>query len=49
MERIDDLQCAGLRLKQDSESYCFTSDAVILANLVKVKRGSSPTSGRAAE
>lgn len=39
MERIDDLQCAGLRLKQDSESYCFTSDAVILANLVKVKRG----------
>ncbi len=39
MDRIDDLQCAGLRLKQDSESYCFTSDAVILANLVKVKNG----------
>ena len=39
MERIDDLQCAGLRLKQDSGSYCFTSDAVILANLVKVKKG----------
>lgn len=35
MERIDDLQFEGLRLIQDSEGYCFTSDSVLLANYVK--------------
>lgn len=41
MIRIDDLQCGGLVLKQDTESYCFTSDAVLLANLVRVKNGAT--------
>jgi len=31
-ERIDDLQINGLKLMQDTNGYCFTSDAVILAN-----------------
>ncbi len=35
MERIDDLQFEGLKLVQDSEGYCFTSDSVLLANYVK--------------
>jgi len=30
--RIDDLQLAGLYLKQDSELFCFGIDAVLLAN-----------------
>lgn len=34
-ERIDDLQIDGLRLIQDKTKYCFTSDSVLLANLVK--------------
>ena len=35
MERIDDLQCRGLRLIQDSEKFCFGCDAVELANFVE--------------
>ena len=34
MERIDDLQCRGLKLIQDSEKFCFGCDAVELANFV---------------
>lgn len=34
-ERLDDLQYKGLRLLQRPDAYCFTSDAVLLANLVK--------------
>lgn len=38
-ERIEDLQCNGLKIIQNKELYCFTSDSVILANFVKVKTG----------
>ena len=33
--RIDDLQCNNLKIKQFVDGYCFTSDAVLLANLVR--------------
>ncbi len=38
-ERIDDLQFEGLKLVQNKNLYAFTSDAVILANFLKIKRG----------
>ncbi|MDY4592209.1 MAG: tRNA1(Val) (adenine(37)-N6)-methyltransferase [Eubacteriales bacterium] len=34
-ERLDDLEYKGMRLIQDKNGYCFTSDAVLLANLVR--------------
>ena len=34
-ERLDDLQWGGLELIQKKDAYCFTSDAVLLANSVK--------------
>ena len=34
-ERADDLELDGLVCIQDPSSYCFTSDAVLLANYVK--------------
>lgn len=37
-ERLDDLQINNLYVVQDKTKYCFTSDAVILSNFVKVKR-----------
>lgn len=37
-ERLDDLQYRGLRLIQDTRAYCFTSDAVLLANYVRARR-----------
>lgn len=37
--RLDDLEYKGLKLWQYPSLYCFTSDAVLLANLVKVKKG----------
>lgn len=40
-ERLDDLQLNNLFIIQDKEGYCFTSDAVALANFVKVKNGGS--------
>lgn len=36
-ERIEDLECAGLKIIQNKNLYCFTSDAVILANFLKIK------------
>ena len=33
-ERIDDLQCNGYRIIQDSEGFCFGMDAVLLANFM---------------
>lgn len=36
-ERIEDLQCKGLKIIQDDELYAFTSDSVILANYIKTK------------
>ena len=38
-ERLDDLQIGGLYIIQDPDEYCFTSDAVALANFAKCKRG----------
>lgn len=37
--RLDDLQVNGLKIYQHYDKYCFTSDAVILANFARVKRG----------
>lgn len=37
MERLEDLECNGLKIIQDTSLYTFTSDAVILANFVKLK------------
>lgn len=34
-ERLDDLQVNGLKIIQNPKKYCFTSDAVLLANTVK--------------
>lgn len=34
-ERLDDLQCKGLRLIQDPERFCFGMDAVLLSDFVK--------------
>lgn len=35
--RLDDLQYNDLKIYQYKDGYCFTSDAVILANLVRAK------------
>ncbi len=37
MLRLDDLQFKNLKLYQDSDNYCFTSDSVLLANYAKCK------------
>lgn len=34
-ERLDDLEYGGLKIIQNPSLYCFTSDAVLLANMVK--------------
>lgn len=36
-QRIEDLQCGGLKIIQDDTLYAFTSDSVVLANFVKIK------------
>lgn len=38
-ERLDDLQFNNLYIIQNSSGYCFTSDSVMLANFVKMKKG----------
>ncbi|MDE6605389.1 MAG: methyltransferase [Clostridia bacterium] len=37
--RLDDLQCNGLKILQYTDGYCFTSDAVLLANTVRCNQG----------
>jgi len=37
-ERIEDLQCKGLKIIQNKDYYTFTSDSVILANFIKMKK-----------
>lgn len=37
--RLDDLQYKGLKIYQNKDLYCFTSDAVTLANFAKIKKG----------
>ncbi|MEG0257125.1 MAG: methyltransferase [Christensenella sp.] len=38
MERIDDLQLKGLRIIQDSDLFCFGTDAVLLADFAHLCR-----------
>ena len=40
-ERLDDLQFNNLYIIQNKQGYCFTSDAVALANFVREKQGST--------
>ena len=37
--RIDDLQFEGLKIYQEEDGYCFTSDSVLLANYAKFLAG----------
>ena len=37
-ERVDDLQCKGLRLIQDPKGFCFGIDAVLLSNFCEIRR-----------
>lgn len=37
-ERLDDLQFEGLKIVQNKNLYSFTSDSVVLANFLKIKR-----------
>ncbi len=37
-ERIEDLQCQGLKIIQNKNLYTFTSDSVILANFINLKK-----------
>ncbi|PAB58087.1 tRNA1(Val) (adenine(37)-N6)-methyltransferase [Anaeromicrobium sediminis] len=39
-ERVDDLQCKGLRLIQNPKGFCFGIDAVLLSNFAQVKTNS---------
>lgn len=36
-ERLDDLQFDGLKIYQNKNMYCFSSDAILLCNFVKAK------------
>ena len=40
MERIDDLQLKGLKIIQDTDLFCFGTDAVLLADFVSPKKNS---------
>ena len=37
-ERIEDLQCQGLKIIQNKNLYTFTSDSVVLANFISTKK-----------
>lgn len=37
--RLEDLQYKGLKIYQNKDLYCFTSDAVTLANFAHIKKG----------
>lgn len=39
MERLEDLNLDGLKIYQDSDLYCFTSDAILLSRFARVKKG----------
>ncbi|SCG81740.1 putative protein yabB [Proteiniborus sp. DW1] len=39
-ERIDELQCKGLKIIQNTEGFCFGMDAVLLSNYCDMKKGS---------
>ena len=38
-ERLDDLVRGGLKIIQSPSAFCFSMDAVLLANFVSVKKG----------
>lgn len=38
-KQIEDLQYKGLKIVQDKDSYCFTSDSVLLANFFNANSG----------
>ncbi|NLL56663.1 MAG: methyltransferase [Clostridiales bacterium] len=38
-ERLDDLEYKSLKIIQNPNGYCFTSDSVLLSNLAKISRG----------
>lgn len=38
MLKIEDLNINGLKIYQDDQGYCFTSDAVLLSHFAKVKK-----------
>ncbi len=37
-ERIDDLQCKGLKIIQNPKGFCFGIDAVLLSNFCEIKK-----------
>ena len=37
-ERLDDLMRSGRRIIQNTQEFCFSLDAVLLAHFVKLKR-----------
>ena len=37
-ERIDDLQIKNFKIIQNKAKYCFSTDAVLLANFIKTKK-----------
>lgn len=39
-EKIEDLQCKGLKIIQNKKWFCFGMDAVLLANYCELKQGS---------
>lgn len=39
MERWDDLQTGGLRILQDTELFCYSTDAVLLADFAQLRSG----------
>ncbi len=39
MLRLEDLNIDNLKIYQDSDLYCFTSDAVLLSRFARVKKG----------
>ena len=41
MLRIDDLQYKGLKLYQDTDGFCFGTDAVLLAAFARIEKGSA--------
>lgn len=40
-ERIDDLQCKGLKIIQNPKGFCFGMDAVLLSNFCEIKKGAT--------
>lgn len=38
-ERLDDLQCGGLKIIQNPNKFCFGMDAVLLSSFIETKKG----------